>query len=203
MIRKIYTSVIVLTAGAFFISSVFAQEIAPQVTEIKQSEIKDQTNSQVIIREHPKTGKPYVSIVSSLKDVPPDPFTNQRNRYSRPDYRMLDPNAKKSDYYYDGPYSDRTKVYIFGATLIAGGITGGALGMAAAPAATGVAAASGGGGAYLGGAAAVTAAGGAAYYEFTKVSPEDENYTHISESQTLSDGKINTEKMSETTGDNK
>ena len=160
-----------------------ASEI-PQVTEIKPSEIEDETHSRVIIREHPKTGKSYVSIVSSEAPVPEDPFTHQRNRYLRPDYRMLDPKAKKGDYQYDGPYSDRTKVYIFGATLIAGGITGGALGMAAAPAATGAASA-GGGGAYLIGAGVATGAGGMTLAEMTKPKPGDENFTQESESKTV------------------
>ncbi|GEM_PF-1822678 len=166
----------------------YAQEFQ-QVQEINPSEVENETHSRVIVREHPKTGHSYISIISDQAPMPVDPLTN-RNKYSRPDYRMLDPKAKKSDYPYDGPYSDRTKVYIFGATLIAGGITGGALGMAAAPAATGAAAASsGGGGAYLAGAGVLAGAGGVAVSEATKIRPEDENFIHEGESKTIEKGQ--------------
>ncbi|MBI4970491.1 MAG: hypothetical protein HZC17_01435 [Candidatus Omnitrophica bacterium] len=156
------------------------------MTEIKQSEVKDDSHSQVIIREHPKTGKPYVTIVSSDVPVPADPFTNERNRYSRPDYRMLDPKAKKGDYKYDGPYSDRKKIYIFAASMMTVGVVGGVAGMALAPAATaGTAASAGGGGAYLAAGAVGTGVAGVATAEALKVKPEDENFVHEGESKTI------------------
>ena len=162
----------------------FAEEIPTQVTEINQPEVKDESHSQVIIREHPKTGKSYVTIVSSDIPVPPDPFTN-RDHYSRPDYRMLDPKMKKGDYVYDGPYSDRKKVYIFAASMIAIGVTGGVAGMALAPAATGTAASAGGGGAYLIGAGVATGVGGVAAADALKVKAEDENFIHEGESKSI------------------
>lgn len=166
-------------------SAFCAEEIPTQVTEINQPEVKDESHSQVIIREHPKTGKPYVTIVSSDMPVPPDPFTN-RNHYSRPDYKMLDPKAKKGDYTYDGPYSDRTKVYIFAASMIAVGVTGGVAGMALAPAATGTAAASsGGGGAYLIGAGVATGVGGVVAADALTVKADDQNFIHEGESKSI------------------
>lgn len=149
---------------------------------VSASEVPDPTHTQVIIREHPKTGKPYVSLVSTDQPVPEDPFTYQRNRYSRPDYRMLDPNVKKGEVAYDGPYSDRKKVYLFGAALMALGVTGATAGIALAPAAG---AASSGGGAYLAGGAAVAAGSGAAVHEITKSRPEDENFIRESESRLI------------------
>lgn len=121
------------------------------------SEVIEETKTRVIIREHPKTGKPYVSIVSTENPEPPDPFTGQRGRILRPDYRMLDPKVKSGEIPYDGPYSDQKKIYIFAATLATLGALGGAVIYAAAPAATGVGAASGAG-TYLAAGTAVTAA---------------------------------------------
>ncbi len=164
----------------------FAEKIPTTVTEINQPEVKDEIHSQVVIREHPKTGKSYVTIVSSEEPVPADPFTNQRNKFSRPDYRMLDPNMKKGDYVYDGPYSDRKKVYIFAASMIAVGVTGGVAGMALAPAATGTAAASaGGGGAYLIGAGVATGVGGVVAADALTVKAEDQNFIHEGESKAI------------------
>lgn len=163
----------------------FAEEIPTPVTEINQPEVKDESHSQVVIREHPKTGKSYVTIVSSEEPVPADPFTHQRDKYSRPDYRMLDPKAKKGDYVYDGPYSDRKKVYIFAASMIAVGVTGGVAGMALAPAATGTAASAGGGGAYLIGAGVATGVGGVVAADALTVKAEDENFIHEGESKSI------------------
>ncbi len=145
------------------------------------NEVLDPTYTQVIVRDHPTTGEPYVSITDS-GDVSMNPLLPSENEYSRPDYRMLDPNVKRGSYEYDGPYSDRKKVYIFGASLIAVGLTGATAGIALAPA-TG--AASTGGGAYLAAGAAVAAAEGIAIHQLTKVRPEDENYIHESETRFL------------------
>jgi hypothetical protein len=146
------------------------------------SEVIEPTRTQVIVREHPKTGRPYVSIVSSDRAVPPDPFSGQK-KYSRPDYRLLDPKVKAGEIPYDGPYSDRRKIYIFAATLATVGTVGGVAGMAAAPAAAG-AGASGGGAAYLAGGTAVAAGSAAAVTAVTHSDPKEENFIHRSESKT-------------------
>ena len=116
---------------------------------IYASEVITETDSKIIIREHPRTGKPYVVIATN--DLNPVPFFPESKKFSRPDYRLLDPKVKSGEVPYDGPYSDSKRIYIFAATLAtlgAGGIAGAAL-----MPATGAAAASGG--------ASYLAAGGA------------------------------------------
>ena len=152
------------------------------------SEIIDETKTRVIIREHPKTGKPYVSIISTEIPEPPDPFTGQRGRILRPDYRMLDAKVKSGQIPYDGPVSDRTKVYIFAASLMTLGTVGGALAIAAAPAATG-AGASGGAGALLAGGTAVTAGSAATYSIAAASDPKKEDYSYKSEYQLKDESK--------------
>ena len=121
------------------------------------SEVLEETHTRVIVRDNPRTGKPYVSIVSSDVENPASPLSLQNIAYRRPDYRLLDPKIKSGQIPYDGPTSDRTKVYLFAASLAAVGTVGGAVGLATAPAATG-AAASEGAGAYLAAGTAVVAA---------------------------------------------
>lgn len=152
-----------------------------QTPYIFASEVIEETGTRIIVREHPKTGRPYVSVVSSQGEIPPGPFTGQR-KYSRPDYRMLDSKIKSGQIPYGGPYSDRTKVYVFAASLATLGTASGAMVIAAAPAATG-AAASGGAGAYLAGGSAVAAGSSATVAIAAKPDPRKENYTHRSESQ--------------------
>ena len=165
----------------------------------KGGEVQDVTRTQVVVREHPKTGKPYVSIVPegevpdaqaadgrpdtrhrAVGAVPPDPFTGQKKAYIRPDYRMLDPKVKSGDVPYDGPVSDRKKVYVFAASLMTVGTVGGAVGMATAPVAAGTAA--GGAGAYVGAGAVVAGTTAAASIAASKKRPWDDDYEHISES---------------------
>ena len=155
--------------------------VTPPLTSSYSSEVLEETQTAVIVREHPKTGRPYVSIVSSKGPVPVDPFTGQRQKFSRPDYRMLDPKIKAKDIPYKGPYSDRRKVYILAATLATAGTAGGVTILAAPAAATGAGAA-GGAGAYLAGAGAVAGTATAASVYATTGSKE-ENYIHRSESK--------------------
>ncbi len=155
------------------------------------SEVVDTTHTQVVVREHPKTHRPYVSIVSNDEPVPRDPFTGQRKSYSRPDYRMLDPKVKNGEIFYDGPSSDNKKIYIFAASLMTIGVVGGAVGMAAAPAATGATAS--GGGAYLAAGSAVAGSAAAAGVISSK-SSDNEKYKHESESLLV---RLKNEKVSE------
>ncbi len=148
-------------------SNLFASEVTKEKT-------------RVIIREHPKTGKSYVSIISTETSEPPDPFTGQRGRVIRPDYRLLDSKIKSGAIPYEGPVSDKTKIYIFAASLMTLGAVSGALVLAAAPAATG-AAASGGAGAYLAGGTAVVAGSAAAVGIATAPDKNKEDYEHKSQ----------------------
>ncbi len=144
------------------------------------SEVIPKTSTQVIVRDHPKTGKPYVSIVS---DSAPgqDPFAHLKQNIKRPDYRMLDPQVKSGEIPYEGPVSDRKKVYILAASLATLGTVGGVAVIAAAPAATGAGAAGGGAGMYAAGGAAVVLGTAAGTVAVTKTDPDKENFTHESE----------------------
>lgn len=150
-----------------------------------ENEIFPKTRTQVVVREHPRTGKPYVVITDPGKEAL-DPFTAIRTAkpMMRPDYRMLDPNIKRGSIPYEGPVSDRKKVYIFAATLATLGTVGGAAIIAAAPAATGAGAA-GGAGMYAGAGAGVTAGTVAGTFAATKSDPKKETFTHTAESKEL------------------
>jgi len=115
------------------------------------NEVIPETAGEVIVREHPKTGLPYVSILDPQKDR--EIFKGDMKKYNRPDYRMLDPKVKPGDLHYDGPVSDRKKIYILAGALAAGGVAG----YAALPAAAAGGGAATGAGAYAAAGAAVTA----------------------------------------------
>lgn len=156
------------------------------VTPLHASEVIQGTHTRVIVREHPKTGKPYVSIISPDINPAEDPFTKQRAAYSRPDYRMLDPRMKSGEIPYDGPYSSSKKVYIFAATLATLGTVGGAIGLATVPLASGGAAA--GGGAYLAAGGAVVAGTATGAVIANKSNPQNDDFTQISKSVWTGDG---------------
>ena len=151
------------------------------------SEVIEETQTAVVVREHPKTGRPYVSITLPSK-ISIDPFSTSRKRYPRPDYRLLDPKIKSGQIPYEGPYSDNKKIYIFAASLATLGTAGGLTLAAVAPAATGVAAASGGGAAYLAGGAAVATGSAAAAAAVLRSNPKEEDYSHRSESRRTGQG---------------
>jgi hypothetical protein len=149
-------------------------------------EILEETHTKVTVRNHPRTGIPFVSI--SPEDAASDPFADSKP-VKRPDYRMLDPKIKPKDVGYEGPVSDRKKVYILAASLATVGTVGGAGIIAAAPAATGTGAASGAG---LYGAAgtAVVAGTAAGTVHLTKPSePERVNFSHVSEAHAVPEDK--------------
>ena len=165
----------------YLISFIFLILMNIALVPLHASEVIEETHTKVIVREHPKTGKPYVSIVSRDQPEPKDPFANQRQRYRPPDYRMLDPKLKSGAIPYEGPYSDRKKVYVFAASLATVGTAGGLGIIATAPAATGAAA--GGSGAYFAGAGAVAAGTTTAAIAASK--PKNEEYLHRSESKKI------------------
>ena len=120
-------------------------------------EVFKESAVEVVVREHPVTGKPFVLIVSTEGGPGTPLFPWSGKPFTRPDYRMLDGNVKRSAVPYDGPVSDRKKVYLLAATLAAGGVTGGAVGFA--PASTAGAASAAGGGAAFTASGAGLAAG--------------------------------------------
>ncbi len=131
------------------------------------SEVLEESTTRVVVREHPRTGRPYVSIVPDASAR--DPFEAQRKKMKRPDYRMLDPKIKSGAIPYEGPVSDRKKVYLLAGTLAATGAVAGTAVILAAPAAT-RAAAAGGAGAY--GAAGVGVLGGTVSAATLKMRPD-------------------------------
>lgn len=130
-------------------------------------EVVEQTDTKVLVREHPRTGRAYAVITADGVKNPLEalPVTTK----ARPDYRMLDPKLKSGAVPYEGPVSDRKKVYLFAGSLAALGTAGGAAIIAAAPAATGAGAA---GGAGLYGAAGTAVAAGTVSTALVKTKPD-------------------------------
>ena len=164
----------------FFLSSMFFCGYA-------ENEIIPETRTRIVVRHHPRTGKPFVSITD--KDSQQNPFPEVQN-WKRPDYRMLDPKIKAGQFPYEGPSSDRRKVYALAAALATVGTVGGIGIIAAAPAATGAGAA-GGAGIYgvAGGAIAAGTVSGAA--ASTRSGPEKDNFTHVSQAHKIQSDSTN------------
>ena len=149
------------------------------------SEVIEDTHTRVVVREHPKTGKPYVSIVSADKPLSEDPFAGMRGKMSRPNYRMLDPKVKPGEIPYEGPYSSSTKIYVFAATLATLGVAGGAIGMAAIPASAATTGAASGGAAYVAAGSAVAVGTVAATEIATRPNPKGDDFVQVSKSKSV------------------
>lgn len=146
-------------------------------------ELSSPTHTKVAVREHPRTGKPFVSITEAGMSEN-DPFLKMTKIMKRPDYRMLDPKVKSGQIPYEGPVSDRKKVYILAATLATVGTVGGSAIIAAAPAATGAGAA-GGAGLYAGAGAGVAAGTLGGSLAASRQDAERVNFTHVLESHAV------------------
>jgi hypothetical protein len=140
-----------------------------------EQEVLGESGVKVFIREHPQTGKPFVSL--HKEGEAQDLFKGFVKREFRPDYKMLNAKTRSGDVPYDGPVSDRKKVYIFAATMMTLGVAGG-IATVAMP--VGAAAAGASGGTGLLGAGAVTVVAGTAGTVAVKshVAPGEENYIH-------------------------
>ncbi len=90
----------------------------------RASEVIPETPTAVVVRNHPGTGKPLVCVTAGSGAGTPALFKRVPKNLVRPDYRMLDPKVKPKEVGYNGPVSNRTKVYALAATLAAGGIAG-------------------------------------------------------------------------------
>lgn len=166
-----------LSAGTWYLLALL---LLP-VTLLQASEVIQEVPTQVVVRKNPKSGKPYV-VVTKPENAAKDPFESIRKKTSRPDYRMLDPKMKSGQIPYDGPVSDRTKVYVLAATLAAAGTVSGVAVIAAAPAATGAGATGGAG--LLAGSGAGVAAGTFGIAEWAKrPDPKQDDFTHTSQSK--------------------
>ena len=115
----------------FITNSLFASdsEVVSGMKEIiPASEVAAvETNTDVKVRNHPLTGIPYVGIVSKTAPGAGNILFPEYKKVSRPDYRMLDCKMKSGEIPYDGPTSNRTKVYVFAASLATAGVLGGTL----------------------------------------------------------------------------
>ncbi len=140
------------------------------------SEVLEKTDTAVVVREHPKTGKPYVVITNQNQWVPGTPKgARHLLRLLRPDYRMLDPKQKNIPY--EGPVSNRKKIYALAATLAAGGTAAGL----AIPT-TAAASAAGGGAGYAAAGSGVAAGTISTSLAASQPKPEEE-YTREANSQ--------------------
>ena len=144
------------------------------------SEVIEETHTRVIVREHPITKRPYVSVAA--EDRLPDQSAKDgpQKKYKRPDYRLLDPKVKSGEISYEGPSSDRKKIYIFAASLAALGAAGGVTASAAIPASSAAAGASGGAGVYGAAGGAVAAGALSSGLASTRSNPEKDNFQQIS-----------------------
>lgn len=140
-----------------------------------ENEVIPESPFKVFVREHPQTGKAFVSLrkESSTDDL----FKGFVKREIRPDYKMLDAKTKSGDIPYDGPISDRKKVYIFAATMMTLGVAGG-IATAAMPVAATAAGTSGGTGLLGAGAVTVVAGTAGTVAVQTHIRPGEENYIH-------------------------
>lgn len=158
--------------GLFFLSFIFFFSGTGNASEMPTGK------TRVIEKTQSRTGIPYRSIVSEGKIEEPE----VPRFYARPDYRLLS-SDRYGEVVYEGPVSDRKKVYLFAGTVAAVGVAGGTLGMLAASSST-AAASAGGGTGYLAGGGAVLA-GSLAGGLHTVKRPPQEDYDLKSQAQTV------------------
>ncbi|MBN1687537.1 MAG: hypothetical protein JW893_00395 [Candidatus Omnitrophica bacterium] len=149
------------------------------------SEVLPETETEVLVREHPKTGKPYISIVSVYDPEGGNLFKDSLKGGVRPDYRLLDRTTKPGEIPYEGPVSDRTKVYVLAASLA----TLGAVGSAVVPVAATTGSAAGGAGAYAAAGAAVSAGTVSTAWLKTRPDPEKDDYVLESSTAVVEEGE--------------
>ncbi len=154
------------------------------VSGYSASEVMPETAAKVIVRDHPRTGRPYAVITS---DASVNPFEKLPVlTKARPDYRMLDPKIKSGKIPYQGPVSDRKKVYVFAGSIATLGAAGGLAMMAAVPAAaTGVGASGGGAGAYALAATALASGAASTAWIKTRPNPSKDKIEHAFESREI------------------
>ncbi len=91
--------------------------------------------TEIVVREQSTAGKAFV-VIRGVNQPPRKDLENLfGNKYSRPDYRMLQKGVSAKDVGYDGPYSSKKKIYILAATLATAGATAAVVGPALFPAA--------------------------------------------------------------------
>ncbi len=153
--------------GKFLILWLLMLGVAAEIC--RADEVVPVTPFRTVERIHPKTGKPYVTLTPEPSR--PDPLERQHSRYRRPDYRMLKADSFRGEIDYDGPSSDRTKIYVFAGAVATAGTVGGIVLAPAAAASSGGAA--GGAGGYLAAGSALSAGSVAAGLKATGYGGEE------------------------------
>lgn len=137
------------------------------------------------------SGKPLVCIKENAAPIRPY-LQSLAREIKRPDYRMLDYRTKPGEIPYEGPSNDRTKIYVFAATIATlGVVSGAALGAVAASSAAAGGASSGGAGLVAAG-TALSAGTVSAALTSSQPDPNRDSYTHESKSEVLSELKSKT-----------
>ena len=178
--------VLIIFCRALYCSEVFEER---ETIQYVSDSIRG-TITTVHVREHLKTGKPYIVITKAeaSEEEKSKPEQRKSEKVSRPDYRMLSPKVKSGEIPYEGPYSDRRKVYILAGSLIATGIATGVL-AATAPATTvtaGAASASGAGaGVYTTAGTAVGVTSVSAALLKARSEPNQEDFIHKADTDLL------------------
>lgn len=147
------------------------------------SEVLDKTRTQVVVLENAKTGTELVGIAPESGAGSRYQFLKNPVQVSRPDYLMLDPTKKSSDFNYDGPYSSRKKVYIFAGTVATAGLLAGTL----TPVAATAGGATGGVGALAGAGVAVAGAPLATAYIRSRPDPHENDFEHKAQTVLIRD----------------
>lgn len=163
---------------------------------VHSSEVLEEIDAKVVVREHAKTGRPYVAI--TREESPHDvihPSEFPLAAVKRPDYRLLDPKFKPGQISYDGPSSNRTKVYVLAASLAAAGTLSSLAASAAIPAATGTGSA-GGAGVFAGGGAAVGAGSISTAWFKTRPRPDEDDFIRESGARAVKPGYSSVKELS-------
>lgn len=150
---------------------------------VRASEVVPESSTHVSIQENASTGKPLVTITADGRAGSRYEFLKNPQNISRPDYAMLDPNRKTSDFNYDGPYSSRTKVYVFAASVAAAGLAAGTL----LPVSATAGGAAGSAGAFAAAGTAVAAAPLATAYIRSRPDPNQNDFEHKAETVLIRD----------------
>jgi len=153
------------------------------------SEVLENTPTKVTVKKHPKTGKPFVVIVAANAPEAEEAPAGREETAARPDYRLLDPKTRAREVNYQGPVSDRTKVYVLAASLATLGAVGGVASSAAIPAGAAASTGSAGGaGAFAAARTAVAAGTVSTAWLKTRPRPDTDEFTRQSESRVLEHG---------------
>lgn len=179
-ISPLGTGRITLPRIAFTLFCLLIFDFFPIPLSAAGNEVIPDSGARVYVREHPQTGKPFVTLRAG--EVARDPFRDFRKREIRPDYRMLETDAKGVPY--DGPVSDRKKVYIFAASMITLGAAG-AVVTAALPVTAAAGAGSTGTGMLAGGAVVANAVAADIVLE-SRIKPGEEHYVHDAKTESAS-----------------